>query len=306
MVGAEQGAGNERVVVGVDGSPGARAALVWAMADAARRGTRLRVVSTFPVELYWSDPYLIDQRRIDAVRIDTEKMVRALVDEVAADSGVPSAEVEIMALPGPAAHQLLAAAEDADRIVVGSRGRGPVRSTVLGSVALHVVTHAHCPVVVVRPRSETAPATPRVVVGLDGSDASREALLRAVDEADRLGAEVAAVAAYSAASYWSDAYAVVVPPLEKLRDDAQRGAEAMVAGVAAGRPTVPIRTTAVEGAAGDVLVREAEGADLLVVGGRGHGAVRGMLLGSIALHCVIHAPCPVMVVPLARHETAAG
>ena len=46
--------------------------------------------------------------------------------------------------------------------------------------------------------------------------------------------------------------------------------------------------------------RQAEGAELLVVGGRGHGAVRELLLGSIALHCVLHAPCPVMVVPTGR------
>jgi nucleotide-binding universal stress UspA family protein len=55
------------------------------------------------------------------------------------------------------------------------------------------------------------------------------------------------------------------------------------------------RVEAVEGPAGDVLVRAAEGAELLVVGGRGRGALRGMLLGSVALHCVLHAPCPVLV-----------
>jgi nucleotide-binding universal stress UspA family protein len=306
VVGAEQGAGSERVVVGVDGSPGARAALVWAMSDAARRGARLRVVSTFPVELYWSDPLLLDSRSIDAVRADTEIKVRALVDEVAAESGAPRIEVEILALPGSAAQQVLAAAEDADLLVVGSRGRGPVRSTVLGSVALHVVTHAQCPVVVVHPRSDTAPANPRVVVGLDGSDASRGALARAVAEAAQRGAAVSAVAAYSGDSYWSDAYAVVIPPPEKLREDTQRGADAIVAEVAAGRPGVPIRAAAIEGPAGDVLVRAAEGAELLVVGARGHGVVRGMLLGSVALHCVIHAPCPVLVIPAGPTGAAAG
>ncbi|WP_167760639.1 universal stress protein [Blastococcus sp. CT_GayMR16] len=296
MGGAAEQSGT-RVVVGVDGSTGARVALVWAMTDAARRGARLQVVSTFPVEAYWADPNLIDERRVDAVRADTEVRVRALIEEVRSESGDGPAQVDVVVLPGAAARQLLAAAEGADLLVVGSRGRGPVRSTVLGSVALHTVTHARCPVVVVHPRAAAASARPRVVVGLDGSEGSREALARALTEAGGLGAEVAAVAAFSATSYWSDSYVVVIPPPAQMQEDTRRAAEAMVADVVPARSTVAVRTTAVEGPAGDVLVGESEGAGLLVVGSRGLGAIRGMLLGSIALHCVVHARCPVMVVP---------
>ena len=299
-----EGADTGRVVVGVDGSPGARAALAWAMADAARRGARLQVVSAFPVEIYWGDPALIDERRIEAVRADTEGRVRALVDEVGSQSGDGPLGVDVVVTPGPAAHGVLAAAEDADLLVVGSRGRGPVRSTVLGSVALHAVTHARCPVVVVHPRADTASASPRVVVGVDGSAGSREALARAVAEAGRLDADVTAIAAYTVRSYWSGAYQAAVPPVERLREAVRSDAEAMVA--EAGAPTtVGIRVLPVEGPAGDTLVRAAEGAELLVVGSRGRGAVRGMLLGSVALHCVIHAPCPVMVVR-ARAGAAVG
>ena len=288
-----------RVVVGVDGSPGGRAALEWAMADAARRDGRLLVVSAFPVEIYWGDPDLIDDRRITEAGADTEARVTALVDAVARESGGERVPVDILVLPGPAAHHVLAAAEGADLLVVGSRGRGPVKSTLLGSVALHAVTHSRCPVVVVHPRARASAVPPRVVVGLDGSDASRVALEQALAEAGLLGAEVTAVAAYLPASYWSDAYEVLLPPTERLREDAQRGAEAMVSAVVdAAHPAVPVRTTAVEGSAGEVLVSAAEDADLLVVGGRGHGAIRGMLLGSVALHCVVHARCPVMVVPI--------
>jgi nucleotide-binding universal stress UspA family protein len=300
------GAGS-RVVVGVDGSPGGRAALVWALAAAARAGASLRVVAAFPVEIYWGDPVLVDPRHVEDVRADTEARARGLVDEVRGEhpggpAGAAEVPVEIMALPGPAARELVLAADGADLLVVGSRGRGAVRSTVLGSVALHCVTHARCPVVVVRPRTEAGGTPARVVVGLDGSETSQHALDRALVEAGRLGAAVTAVAAYSPESYWSDAYEVFIPPAEQLREDAQRGAEAAVArareAAGAGAPEVDAR--AVEGAAGDVLVREAEGAELLVVGGRGHGALRELLLGSIALHCVLHAPCPVMVVPAAR------
>jgi len=293
--------GSARVVVGVDGSPGGRTALEWAMADAARREARLLVVSAFPVEVYWADPNLIDDRRITAAGADTEARVTALVDAVAAESGGPRVPVDILVLPGPASHHVLAAAEGADLLVVGSRGRGPVKSTVLGSVALHAVTHARFPVVVVHPAARTPAAAARVVVGLDGSDASRVALEWALAEAGRLGAEVTAVAAYSPASYWSDVYEIIIPSPEQLRQDAQRGAEAMVSEAS---PAVPVRATALEGPAGEVLVAAAEDADLLVAGGRGHGAIRGMLLGSVALHCVVHASGPVVVVPVGRGGAA--
>ena len=292
----DDGADSVRVVVGVDGSPGARAALVWAMADAARRGAAVEVVSAFPVEIYWGDPVLIDERRIEAVRADTEVRVRALVDEVRSEAGGGDVVVDVTVVPGPAAHGLLTAADGADLVVVGSRGRGSVASTVLGSVALHAVTHARCPVVVVQPRAETS-ASPRVVVGVDVSDASREALARAVAEAALLDAGVTAVAAYTLRSYWSGAYQAAVPPVERLREAVRSQAEDMVAAI--GAPAT-VGVLPVEGPAGDTLVRAAEGAELLVVGSRGRGAVRGMLLGSVALHCVIHAPCPVMVVPSGR------
>jgi nucleotide-binding universal stress UspA family protein len=218
-------------------------------------------------------------------------------------AGTGPVDVDVVVAAGSPAGVLVDASDGAALLVVGSRGRGPVRSTVLGSVALHCVTHARCPVVVVHPRGDARPGPPRVVVGLDGSPASQAALDRAAEEAARIGGDVLAVAAYSPGSYWSDVYEVLVPPPDQLRADVARGSEAMAA--VARMPGGPdIRVEVAEGAAGDVLVRQAEGADLLVVGGRGRGALSGMLLGSVALHCVLHAPCPVMVVRPGRAESA--
>lgn len=287
-----------RSVVGVDGSPGAREALRWAVEDAARRGVRLEVVSTFPVQLFVADPLLLDEGQLEAVRADTEARARAQVEEVRAATGRTGVPVDVLAVAGAPAPVLLAASEDAGRLVVGSRGRGAVRSLVLGSVALSCVTHARVPVVVVHPGAEDPdpPALPRVVVGLDGSAASGRALEHAAREAQLLGAEVVAVAAYSAASYWSDAYEVVLPPPERLAEEVRAAAGRQVA--QAELPEgVPVRVECAEGAAGDVLVAAAAGARLLVVGGHGQGAVRGLLMGSVALHCVLAGRCPVMVVP---------
>ncbi|WP_164704531.1 universal stress protein [Blastococcus litoris] len=299
----------QRIVVGVDGSPGARLALAWALRAAAGSGAELLVLSSFPIEVYWLDPYFVDPRRIDAIREDTEARARVLVDEVRRDPGVPATTevaVHVVALAGPAAPNLVQHSATADLLVVGSRGRGGVRSTVLGSVALHCAAHADCPVVVVRPSPEDAPgAAPRVVVGLDDSAHGRAALVSAVTEARRVGARAEAVLAYEEPTYWSDLYAVMTPPPGQTRAQALDRAEAVVGEVlGADRDAVDVTVTA--GPAAEALVRAAQGAQLLVVGSRSRSTLPGMVLGSVALHCVVHAPCPVMVVrPGGSSETAA-
>src|SRR5690348_13591389 len=151
-----------RVVVGIDGSPSSRAALAWALEAAADRGAEVQALSAFPVDFYWTDPYLADQGRIDAIRADTHARATAMVDEVRSlvlvDGTVP---VEVLVVPGPPAQHLVRQSRGTDLLVVGSRGRGGVASTLLGSVALHCCAHARCPVVVVHPAAR-APA-PRVV-----------------------------------------------------------------------------------------------------------------------------------------------
>jgi nucleotide-binding universal stress UspA family protein len=305
-----------RIVVGVDGSTGARAALVWAMAQAARRGAEVDVLSAVPVETYWADPYLLDARHIDAVRTDTEERVRALVEQVRGDPAVAvvhgssGVAVNVVVVDGPSAELLVEQAESADLLVVGSRGRSGTRSTLLGSVALHCSTHASAPVVVVHP-SSPAPTggAGTVVVGLDDSDLSRSALRAALAEAGRLGAEVEAVIAYQRLDYWSDLYTLGAPPAGETQEDARRRGEQIVAevlGEAAEGGGPAVRVVAAEGPAGHVLVRRAEGAALLVVGSRSRSRFTGMVLGSVALHCVVHASVPVMVVhPAAADRPAA-
>jgi nucleotide-binding universal stress UspA family protein len=118
---------------------------------------------------------------------------------------------------------------------------------------------------------------------------------------------VEVVASYVLVDHWTDLYSVALPTAEQVRAEVRGAAEAMVREVLAERPAgapVPdVRLEVVEGAAQDVLVDTAAGADLLVVGSRGRGPVRGVLLGSVALHCAMHAPCPVMVVYSADSRT---
>jgi nucleotide-binding universal stress UspA family protein len=135
--------------------------------------------------------------------------------------------------------------------------------------------------------------TEQIVVGVDGSPSSIKALRWAVRQAKLTGAEVKAVTAWS----FPVGYGMVPVGDEGIDFEGDAGkilAEALaeVSGIA---PGVAITSSVVEGNAADVLLRETKGADLLVVGSRGHGGFAGILLGSVSQHCVQHAGCPVLV-----------
>jgi len=142
------------VVVGVDGSAPARAALAWAMDEARRRGTRLVAVHVVPRP--WAagaagGPYgafvTADMRRQLEKR--GRDLLAAEVDAARAAAG-GTVEVEQELREGPPAAALLHAAQAADLLVVGSRGHGGFASLVLGSVASQCAAHGRCPVAVVR------------------------------------------------------------------------------------------------------------------------------------------------------------
>ncbi|MGY1633495.1 universal stress protein [Geodermatophilus sp. SYSU D01186] len=294
------GPADGRIVVGVDGSPGARAAVVWAVRAAARSGARLDVVSAFPVASYWTDPLLVGPDRLEVLRSHAETRTRAFVAEAigdpvaAAEPGVSAVPVDFTIVAGAPAEQLVERAPGARLLVVGSRGRGAVRSALLGSVALHCTTHAPCPVVVVH--SAPGPVQPRVVVGIDDSPVSRAALARAVEEAAGLGAAVEAVAVCQPVLYWSDAAIVRPPPEDEQLEEARLRAEAIVRDVLGTVSGPRVQVVADTGAPGDVLVQRSAGASLLVVGSRSRSRLAGIVLGSVALHCAVRARCPVLVV----------
>ncbi|GAA4677639.1 hypothetical protein GCM10023215_07990 [Pseudonocardia yuanmonensis] len=152
------------IVVGVDGSAGARTALEHALRDAARRGARVRVVMAFEAPDYWPEfdrvtapptPAEVTDRIESGLR---EAVAEARADLVPGDARVADVPVDVLALPGSPAPVLLAQARDADDLVVGHRGRGGLASTLLGSVGLQCVLHAPCRVTVVRP-PRTAPVS---------------------------------------------------------------------------------------------------------------------------------------------------
>ncbi|MEV7189520.1 universal stress protein [Kitasatospora sp. NPDC093102] len=133
-----------------------------------------------------------------------------------------------------------------------------------------------------------------IVVGVDGSPSSVDALRWAVDQARARGAVVEAVTAWQhpVATGWP----VPVVAYENPADSARNVLDEAVAEAADAECRGGIRARVVEGGAVSCLLDAARGADLLVVGSRGHGGFTGALLGSVGQHCVQHAPCPVVVV----------
>ena len=134
----------------------------------------------------------------------------------------------------------------------------------------------------------------RIVVGMDGSLPSKAALAWAIRQAKLTGAVVETVIAWHhPASY---GYPVTVPDDADYRKLAAKVAEDAIAEVAGPPGPVEIRSKVVEGNAAAALLAASAGAELLVVGSRGHGGFVEALLGSVSQHCVHHAACPVVII----------
>lgn len=149
------------VVVGMDNSPGARAALEFAIDEAVRRRTRLRVITVVQLPEYGITSFAnLVPPPPDQLLEDVRKATQQHVDELVAErAGVGSdLSISVEARVGRPGEVLCDAADSADLLVVGHRGRGSVASGLIGSVGLHCVLHASSTVTVVRPRSRTASA----------------------------------------------------------------------------------------------------------------------------------------------------
>jgi nucleotide-binding universal stress UspA family protein len=134
-----------------------------------------------------------------------------------------------------------------------------------------------------------------IVVGVDGSPASEAALEWGARQAKLTGAPLRAVMVWHVpmAGY---GMAMPAPIKADIAHDAQVALDDVVAEVLGEAQPVGVTKAVIQGHPASELVKAATGAELLVVGSRGHGAVAGTLLGSVSRHCVTHAACPVVVV----------
>jgi nucleotide-binding universal stress UspA family protein len=289
------------IVVGYDDSPGSIAALEWAAATAQRWGTTLTVMHSVDLAAAPIDPAYDVARLPDSLH---EADRQLLADGVARAQQLmtePSHVTGLSAVGSPAA-ELVRASKDADLVVTGSRGRGPLAAGLLGSVAYAVTAHAACPAVVVRAERpvQTGPDHP-VVVGVDESPASERALDLAAELA-AISNAILRIVHVAHGSFSPDAQAFVesaragTEHTKAVRADAEQKVRRAARRAQETFANLPIETEVLYGSAGHVLSPLGAHAGLIVVGTRGHGGFAGLLLGSVS-HTVIHdASCPVMVV----------
>lgn len=285
------------IVAGVDGSESARRAALWAADVAARRHHPLRLVHAddaysfgyagglAPPQSYFDDRQAAGLRLLAAA----EAAVREVYPDL--DVGVD------LRTAGPVP-TLIEQTDDALLLVLGARGTGGLRGVLVGSTAVALVAHGHCPVAVVRGATPDAspPTRGPVVVGVDGSPTSGAAIATAFDEASWRGAELVAV--HSWLEYATDHMLArgLDPgwaPVEQAETEllAQR-----LAGWQEKYPDVVVRRVVTQGRPVERLTEQAVGAQLVVVGSRGHGGFAGMLLGSTSQALIDHATCPLLVV----------
>lgn len=137
---------------------------------------------------------------------------------------------------------------------------------------------------------------PTIVVGVDGSETSADALRWAAGQAELTGGRLHVITAWHRPVTYGDPADYSDVDFEK---EARRKAATVLGEVLGTQPAVPVDTQVIEGHAAPALVGAARQADLLVVGSHGHGAFVGMLLGSTSQHCAQHASCPIVIV---RHR----
>jgi nucleotide-binding universal stress UspA family protein len=143
-------------------------------------------------------------------------------------------------------------------------------------------------------RPEVSHHDRRVVVGIDGSTGSDKALLWAAAQAQRTGAILEVVGAWSIPAAAGYTPGVVFEEFEKAVEDVSDQAVTRATEL---YPDLEVQQRIVESPAAPALVEASEGAELLVVGSRGRGGFRELLLGSVSQYCAHHADCPVVIVP---------
>lgn len=291
------------VVVGVDGSPASDAALRWAVSEAQRTQQPLHVVHAEENEVVLNDKEQLGTKEApasaDPVLTSARDVVRAMAPEV---------RLTLHSVTGFAPTTLTAASRLAQTVVVGSHGRSALPTALLGSVSHQVAIHSSCPVVVVRENGTQGVDGPgKVVVGVDGSEASEPALAYAFAYASSTGSGLTAVH-----TWWWEPLEGVSLGEPWIGDWTQIATQegSLVSEVLAGwsqkYPGVVVTSHVVRGDPVVELLEQSLGARLLVVGSRGRGGFIGLMLGSVSRRILKRATCPVVVVRSVGVDEPAG
>lgn len=288
------------IVVGIDGSEDALGALRVAAAEARRREAPLTLVTAYTITPYAANvaayAQLVTDRRL------LEEQHEKILQDAQAEVG-EGLQIRGVVEYGDAAKVLLSYSAEADLVVVGSRGRGGFSGRLLGSTSSGLPSHSKAPVLVVPRKYNRALAsgerqddTAPVVVGADGSRHSLSAALEAASHAVRRGVGLRLVGAVPPLTVyevgWTPPAEVLTGLAEGLRDTVNEDAE-WLQGLF---PELSVETDVVLSSPVQVLVAETAAAPLTVLGTRGLGGFKGLLLGSTTNGVLHHAEGPVLTV----------
>lgn len=287
------------IVVAVDGSPASNQAVRWAANCALKRGEPLRLVSTYSMpQFLYAEGMVPPQELYEELESETMEKINA-AEKIVKDFS-DAVEVSHQVEEGNPIDMLLDISEDCTMIVMGSRGLGGLSGMVMGSVSAAVVSHAKCPVVVVREESDVNQDTKYgpVVVGVDGTGVAEKAIEMAFSEAKARGAKLRALHTWidmqvqtslaglnASQTQWDD-----------VEEDQKRLLKEHLAPFVARYPEVEVEEVITRERPVRALADAAVDAQLLVVGSHGRGGFRGMLLGSTSRALLQESPCPLMVV----------
>jgi nucleotide-binding universal stress UspA family protein len=290
------------VIAAVDGSDDSLRALDWALDAARGRGAPLRVVHVWQYTAAWTPPGV----PVDGPPNGDED---AVLDQVRTylEGRADRPVMEYLGLQGAPAVVLPELGPTAQLLVLGSRGRGGFAGLLLGSNGMAAARDADCPVVVVpRPGREVhgdtpAEPGPRVVVGLHVDSPDETTLAFAFAEAALRGARLQVVAAYPwPPQTWASAGELVPPVIdqETVESETRVLTEGLLAPHRTHHPDVRTEPYVAPGDAAGHLVAASQDADLVVVGRhRRRLLAPARLIGSVTQAVLLHAACPVAVVP---------
>ncbi|MEB4616128.1 universal stress protein [Leucobacter sp. M11] len=276
----------EQIIIGVDGSVQSRAALRWGLARASERSAEVTLLHIA------DDSFLSESVAFLSEAQTASEQMLAAEQEYARSLGYEG-PISGRALVGHPIAEVEEASKGASLVVLGDHEGSRFAGTFFGTRSVKIAAVSHAPVAVI-PLTDGEP-TKGVVVGIDGSEASRKAIEYAAAEADRRGVELNAVYAWmppltpGLEYLWSDEL------VASQRATAEEAIAIGVAGLAERFPDLVVNRVIVQSPPIAALLAEGEGAELLVVGSRGRGGLSRLLLGSVSHGVLAQLPCPVIV-----------
>lgn len=286
--------GERRVVAGVDGSDRALDAVREATREAARRSCGLKLVHAFVwPELRVNVNPPAGGPPGSGLRHGAERFLSTAAS-VAAQTD-PSVPVSTELVTGAAAKVLLRESHEAEVIVIADRGLGGFSGLLVGSTAIQLATHSPVPVLVVKGDvRDTGP----VILGVDGSPESAPAVAAGFAEADRRRAALVAVHTWTGpVSAGPGDFLPIVYDVDEVEGLEARVLSEALSGYPQKFPDVEVTERVVQRRPAGTLVELSHGAQVVVVGTRGRGGFKGLLLGSVSQQVLHHAACPVLIVP---------